>query len=69
LQAQPFLAGTHEGLVDAALAPFIRQFAHTDPGWFAAQPWPDLLTWLARFEASELFKAIMHKHAPWQEGA
>lgn len=69
LQAQPFLAGTHEGLADAALAPFIRQFAHTDPGWFAAQPWPDLLAWLARFEASELFKAIMHKHAPWQEGA
>jgi len=69
LQSQPFLAGQHEGLADAALGPFIRQFAHTDPGWFAAQPWHGLLAWLARFEASDLFKAIMHKHAPWQEGA
>jgi glutathione S-transferase len=66
LCAQPFLAGELMGLADAALAPFVRQYAHTDPAWFAAQPWPALAQWLARFEASELFAAIMHKHAPWQ---
>ena len=68
LQAQPFLASEHWGLADAAIAPFVRQFAHTDPHWFAAQPWPRLLAWLTEFEASEMFEVIMHKHAPWQEG-
>ena len=66
LQAQPLLSGEHFGLADAALAPFVRQFAHTDPGWFAAQAWTAIAKWLASFESSELFKAIMHKHAPWQ---
>lgn len=66
LQAQPFLAGGQFGLADAAIAPFVRQFAHTDPSWFAAQPWPRLRAWLIEFETSKLFEAIMHKHAPWQ---
>jgi glutathione S-transferase len=66
LRVQPFLAGGHFGLADAAIAPFVRQYAHTDPTWFAAQPWPALATWLAAFEASARFEAIMHKHAPWQ---
>jgi glutathione S-transferase len=66
LRGQSFLAGEHFGLTDAALAPFVRQYAHTDPGWFVAQHWPALAKWLAGFEASKLFAAIMHKHAPWQ---
>jgi glutathione S-transferase len=65
LRAQPLLAGEHFGLADAALAPFLRQFAHTNPAWFAAQAWPALSQWLGAFEASELFSAIMQKHAPW----
>ncbi len=69
LQAEPFLTGHHLGLTDAAIAPFVRQYAHTDRGWFAAQPWLVLAKWLADFEASELFAAIMHKHVPWQESA
>jgi glutathione S-transferase len=67
LRPQPFLAGEHFGLADAAIAPFVRQYAHTDPTWFRAQPWTALASWLATFEASELFATIMHKHAPWQE--
>jgi glutathione S-transferase len=67
LRAQPFLAGEQFGLADAAIAPFVRQYAHTDPAWFAAQPWPALAKWLEDFEASALFAAIMHKHTPWQE--
>jgi glutathione S-transferase len=66
LRAQPELTGKHFGMADAAVAPFVRQFAHTDPTWFAAQPWPALASWLTKFEASDLFQAIMHKHAPWQ---
>ncbi|MCZ8256146.1 MAG: glutathione S-transferase, partial [Polaromonas sp.] len=48
--------------------PFVRQFAHTDPAWFTAQPWPRLQTWLAQFEASALYAGVMEKHAPWQAG-
>ena len=69
LRAQAFLAGEQFGLADAAVAPFVRQYAHTDPGWFAAQAWSSLVTWLSAFEGSALFDAIMQKHAPWQESA
>ncbi len=66
LQQQAFLSGPQWGLLDAVQAPFVRQFAHTDPHWFAVQPWPELIAWLAAFEASGRFAAIMHKHVPWQ---
>lgn len=65
LQAQPFLADAQFGLADAAIAPFVRQYAHTDPAWFAAQPWAALASWLAAFEAAEHFQAVMHKRAVW----
>ena len=65
LVTQPHLAGEQLGLCDAALSPFVRQFAHTDKTWFAAQAWPHLARWLAQFEASAAFAAIMHKHRPW----
>lgn len=64
-----WLFGTHASLADMALLPFVRQFAHTDAAWFAAQPWPQLQAWLARFEASALYEDVMGKHAPWQAGA
>ena len=65
LTRQAFLSGPRWGLLDAAQAPFVRQFAHTDPLWFAAQPWPRLAAWLAAFEASADFAAIMTKHPLW----
>jgi glutathione S-transferase len=52
-------------LLDACVAPFVRQFARTDRTWFDAQPWPELLQWLSTFEASEDFAAVMHKHPLW----
>lgn len=61
----PYLTGSHWGLVDAALAPFVRQFAHTDRAWFASQPWPQLQAWLNAFEATALFKSIMTVHPAW----
>lgn len=61
LQQQPFMAGPHWGLADAALAPFVRQFAHTDAPWFAQQPWPQLQQWLQAFEDSADFAAVMQK--------
>lgn len=69
LLAGGWLFGAHASLADMALLPFVRQFAHTDAAWFAAQPWLQLQAWLARFEASALYEGVMGKQAPWQAGA
>ncbi len=63
---QGWLLGPQASLADMALLPFVRQFAHTDRLWFAAQAWPRLQTWLAAFETSELYLRVMDKHAPWE---
>lgn len=64
----PFLNGVHWGLPDAAIAPFVRQFAHTDKLWFAEQNWPHLQRWLAGFEASPTLAAVMEKIPLWEAG-
>lgn len=68
LVKQAYLAGSQWGLVDAAIAPFVRQFAHTDPAWFDNQPWPGLQTWLAAFETSTAYATVMPKFSAWVEG-
>ena len=68
LTANPHLLGKSESLADVAIAPFVRQFAHTDVTWFAAQAWPALQAWLGAFETSRLFQLAMTKFAPWQPG-
>ncbi len=65
LQVQSFLSGERWGLLDACVAPFVRQFARTDRAWFDAQPWPQLAKWLVTFENSEAYLAVMHKHPLW----
>jgi glutathione S-transferase len=64
--ASGWLMGSQASLADMAILPFIRQFAHTDADWFAAQPWPRLQGWLAAFEGSALYSGVMGKHQPWQ---
>ncbi len=66
LALHSYLAGARFGLADAAIAPFVRQFAHTDPTWFAAQTWRNLAQWLQDFEASAAFALVMEKHPVWQ---
>jgi glutathione S-transferase len=63
-----YLMGEKLSLADIALAPFVRQFAHTDPVWFAQQPWPALQKWLIRFEESPIYAQAMKKMAAWQSG-
>lgn len=67
LLATGYLGSAHFALADAAIAPFVRQFAHTDPAWFASQAWPALQQWLSAFEASTMFESVMQKYAPWAE--
>ena len=54
------------GFVDAAIFPFIRQFANVDMDWFMESPYPLLKAWYRRLEQSELFQQCMHKYAQWQ---
>ena len=68
LAAQGSLVDRQWRWADAAIAPFVRQFARTDAAWFAAQPWPALQAWLATFEASAAFGRVMKSHKPWQLG-
>jgi glutathione S-transferase len=68
LQAHAQLCRNTRSLTDIALFPFIRQFAHSDRAWFAAQPLPHLGAWLEGHIASDLFAAIMPKFAPWKAG-
>ena len=69
LAATGHLLGHHGTLADMAIAPFVRQFAAIDSGWWAAQPWPHLQAWLARWLASPLLEQCMQKYPAWQEGA
>ena len=68
LSVSAHLTGAHATLADAALVPFVRQFAMVEPAWFGAQPWPQLHAWLAGWTASDLFARAMHRYAPWKTG-
>ena len=63
------LLGETETMADAALRPFVRQFANTDRTWFDGQDWPHLIRWLTAFETSASFRLIMAKHPVWTPGA
>ncbi|MFM6830888.1 MAG: glutathione S-transferase [Novosphingobium sp.] len=56
------------GLADAAIMPFVRQFAAVEPDWFAEQPLPRLQAWLGRHLATPRFAQVMERHAPWAAG-
>jgi glutathione S-transferase len=67
--ASGWLMGSQASLADMAILPFVRQFAHTDADWFAAQSWLRLQGWLAAFEGSALYAGVMGKHVAWQPAA
>jgi UPF0176 protein len=69
LSQSAFLMGPTWSWVDAAIAPFVRQFARTDRVWFDAQAWTALQNWLTQFEQSERFATVMHRYKIWYEGA
>lgn len=56
------------GLSDAAILPFVRQFASVDPVWFAGLDLTHVQEWLANFVQGPLFAAIMLRYQPWVEG-
>jgi glutathione S-transferase len=77
--AEPFLQTLEQGLqqgaallspgyslADAAIFPFIRQFALVDPVWFEASGYTALKQWLSDWLASELFASVMIKYPQWK---
>ena len=69
LATDPFLGGREPCWVDAAVFPFVRQFAAVDTEWWAASPWIATHLWLTEWLASPLFAACMQARRPaWQAG-
>lgn len=66
LRAGAYLGGDRFALADAAILPFVRQFAGVDPVWFDTCPLPCVQAWLARFVGSDAFARIMVRIPPWQ---
>ena len=67
-QAVASLLGVRASLADAAIMPFVRQFAQVDRAWFDAQPWKALSQWLEAWLASSLFERVMVKQPVWDGG-
>lgn len=59
------LAGKRMGIADAAILPFVRQFAAVDREWFDTQKLPYLQAWLAAHLLSDLFRQIMYRVTHW----
>lgn len=59
LRCRAFLCGPTRKLADAALMPFVRQFAAVDRAWFAEQPLPGVHRWLGAIIGSPLFERAM----------
>ena len=66
LEKNRYLLTAEMSLVDIAIFPFVRQFAHVDKKWFEQSSYPNLIQWLNDFLESELFNSIMEKYKPWQ---
>lgn len=60
-----YLFGERFMFADAAIAPFVRQFANTDRAWFDEQSWESLRRWIEEFLESRSFVSIMNKHPQW----
>lgn len=66
LQMTRYLLADEQSIADAAIFPFIRQFAGVDKDWFEQSPYPALRIWLTGMINSRHFSAVMQKQAIWQ---
>ena len=63
-----YLMGAHFTFVDAAIAPFVRQFRIPDKDWFDSLPLPALIKWVHDFMESDRFTSVMKKYPRWEGG-
>ena len=63
-----YLSGDNFTFADAAISPFVRQFANTDRGWFDALDLSGVQRWLQSILESDRFLAVMKKYPAWETG-
>jgi glutathione S-transferase len=63
-----YLCGDDFTFADAAISPFIRQFANTDREWFNAQDLSGVQNWLQSILDSDRFLGVMEKYPAWKSG-
>jgi len=68
LAGQANLCRDSPSLADAAIFPFVRQFAQTDSRWFETIGLPNLKLWLERHRSSRAFETISLRVPPWSPG-
>ena len=68
LKSNQYLLGNQMSWVDAAIFPFIRQFAAVNPQNFEELPFEALKLWLKQHIESDLFISVMDKHPTWIDG-
>lgn len=66
LSDRTYFFGNTPSLADAAIFPFVRQFAGVDAEAFERAPLPRMRNWLHAWLVSPLFAAVMTKQAPWR---
>ena len=65
LSATKYLCSDRFSIIDAAISPFVRQFANTDREWFDALDLPGIHRWLHLILGSDLFVSVMTKYPTW----
>jgi len=63
-----YLCGNDFTFADAAISPFIRQFANTDREWFDALDLSGVQRWLQNILQSDRFLRVMEKYPAWESG-
>ena len=64
----PYLCGYSFTFADAAILPFVRQFANNDRKWFDALCLSGVQNWLQSILESERFLNMMLKYPVWKSG-
>lgn len=67
LQQQAYLGGDRFSLSDAAVLPFLRQFAGVEPKWFEQSQYTATRAWLAAMLESRFFASVMQKYQVWTD--
>ena len=68
LTKKPYLCGYTFTFADAAILPFVRQFANNDRKWFDALRLSGVQNWLQSILESERFLNMMLKYPVWKSG-
>jgi glutathione S-transferase len=69
LAEQAWVGDTRPSWADAAVFPFVRQFAGVDPAWWAASPWVHTRRWLDAWLSHPVFLSCMTKVPVWTPDA